>query len=958
MKKFIWKIEMTGQQTGRKRTNWPVGVSVSIVAVLAFAQPVIMPASAAPSTTAAATSSAVTPKVQQFMRDADSALKTGNLNLAVIELKNAVQLAPNAGEPRARLGLALLQQGQAVAAERELRQAKQDFAPEELVTPGILQAMIMRGETKQLLTEFPDPPSDAKGSLTAEVLKSRGIASVVLGDLTSARAAMDRSLRLNRDSSILLARAKLAGLQNDPVLARQLLEEALKAAPNDEEAMGLYVSLLRQRGEAQKALVIADEFVKRNPVSIAGRVARIEVLLSQNDEKQAKNDVDAIIRQTPTSQFGLYYRAVLAERAKDFAAAWRNAQRLAPVFIAAQPAVAMEVARIAMSSGNPETGAGVLAGLIARHPEILPARIELAAEQVREKHPEAALKTLDPVKISDDPQIQATLAQAYLQLRRYGDASASLQKALNAPSARNSEGLKRQLAFSELATGDLEKGIEELRQLAARNPASEVATGQLIMALIRDSRFDEALTAVDRFTAARPRTPLAGFYRGLIFANEGKFEEASRQLTQSLELDPKFLPARLYRSDLLAARGEPDAASKDLQQALAQDPNDIAAAIGLAQIAVDTGHDNEAVSALTKAINIAPKNPLPRVALANYQILKAKYQDAQRTADELLKVIPNNPDGLVLRARIQSLTDARTDAVATLRTFVALYPQLPVAQIMLANALFATKDSAGAEAAAKKAIEFDPANAGFRAILIAFQTTENKPDAALATAHEYASAHPGTDADLLIGQTLIRLNRIGEAYTTLAKAYAAKPNAAVAEAAALTASTIGDSKSALSILADWTHRNPKDYVRRRDYASLLLQTGDRPAAQKQFELLLKERPEDPIVLDGLSWILQKDDLVRALSLASLAAKIAPRSPEVMDTLGWIKLQRHDSMGALTLLKRAHDLKSDDPEIGYHLAVAMDATGKRADARALLKSVLAKNSKFDEVQTARQLLAHW
>ncbi len=137
-------------------------------------------------------------------------------------------------------------------------------------------------------------------------------------------------------------------------------------------------------------------------------------------------------------------------------------------------------------------------------------------------------------------------------------------------------------------------------------------------------------------------------------------------------------------------------------------------------------------------------------------------------------------------------------------------------------------------------------------------------------------------------------------------------------------------------------QKPARFRSSTDYASPLLQTGDRPAAQKEFEALLKERPEDPTVLDGLGWILQNDDPSRALSLASLAAKIAPRSPDVTGTLGWIRLQRQDSAGALPLLKRAHDLKSEDPEIGYHLAVALDATGKRADAKALLKSVLAKN----------------
>ena len=113
-----------------------------------------------------------------------------------------------------------------------------------------------------------------------------------------------------------------------------------------------------------------------------------------------------------------------------------------------------------------------------------------------------------------------------------------------------------------------------------------------------------------------------------------------------------------------------------------------------------------------------------------------------------------------------------------------------------------------------------------------------------------------------------------------------------------------------------------------------------------------------MVLNNLGVILQKDDSSRALSLVSLAAKIAPRSPDINDTLGWIKFQRQDHQGALLSLQRAHDLKTDDGEIGYHYALALDAVGKRAEAKSLLQSALAKNEKFEDEMNARQLLGRW
>jgi thioredoxin-like negative regulator of GroEL len=70
------------------------------------------------------------------------------------------------------------------------------------------------------------------------------------------------------------------------------------------------------------------------------------------------------------------------------------------------------------------------------------------------------------------------------------------------------------------------------------------------------------------------------------------------------------------------------------------------------------------------------------------------------------------------------------------------------------------------------------------------------------------------------------------------------------------------------------------------------------------------------------------------------------------------MQGRDSQGALLLFQRAHARDPNNPTMAYHLVLALDATGKRADAKALLLSTLAKNSKFDGAEDAKRLLARW
>ena len=949
---------MTRWSSGRTSSVWFRAAWISMLVVSGCLGSAAVAAPAAPAAPTPDYYAGLPPKVQQFMRDADSSLKSGSLNLAVIDLKNAVQLAPGAGEPRGRLGLALLRQGNALTAERELRQAQKDGARIELVVPGILQVMILRNETKQLLAEFPDPPGQKYASIASEVLTARTVSLQSLGRAAEATTTINEALKLRRDVPTLLTGATLASAQKDLILARQLVNEILKLAPANIAANALSIDMYREAGQLQEALAEANNVVKVSHGDVDGVIFRVQILLDLNQVADAKRDIDALLMRTPRSALGHFYRAVIMARTNDPKGAWAELQRFRPQYFQTSAPLAMQAAQIGAASGNTEAGAAILTTFVARNPDYLPARVELAALRLSQNSPKAALDLLDPVKDSDNPQVQVILAQAYLQTNRYTDATLLLQKAIASPAVANNNLLKQQLAMSEIAVGNSGKAIDVFQDLEKRDPGNPAVGGQLSMALLRSGKPDEALAVADRMAKAQPKSALPAFYRGVILGAEGKLNEATTELAHAIAADPKFVPARFYRSDIALAQGNPDTAKADLQQILVQEPASFAAYIRLAQIALNEGRDADVAALLSKAVAVASNAPAPRMVLASYQLSLGKFQEALSTVNALLQVSPNDREALTLRGQIQLAAGNPKDAIATFRALAAANPQAAGAQALLATALRATKDNAGAEDAIRKAITLAPAATHLRQTLIGFQVADGKPDAALAAAHEYASAYPGTAADLLTADTMMRLKRVADATAILAKAYAERPDGGLATGLVEAEIASGDTKKALAVLSDWVRKNPADFGMRLQYASLLLQTGDQNGARVQFEGLLKQRPDDPIVLNNLGWLVQKDDPPRALSLVSLAAKIAPRSAQVVDTLGWLKFGRNDSQGAAALLKRAYDLKSDDPEIGYHFAVALDATGKRAEAKNLLKSILARNTKFEDAATAQKLLARW
>src|SRR6266567_942279 len=319
-----------------RNSVWLSGSTVLLLSMLGAGMPLTAAFADLPKASSSA-AKPTDPQVAKLLKDADTALKGGNLNLALIQLKNAVRLAPQDGNARAQLGAALLRSGDTVTAEQTLRQARGDGAPEDIVVPALLQVMLMRGELKQLLAEFVEPPQPAAVKSAADIFRARAFALQTLGDPQKAKAAMDRALSLRHDETQILAASQLARQQNDLTAANTLADEALKLEPNNIEAGFVKIQVLRLMKESEKALAMADDVAKRFPQSVPLKITRVEIMLDLKQDAKAKQEIDAMLVESPKMPIANYYRAVLMARANDLKGAWGTAQSLSADFVQAQP---------------------------------------------------------------------------------------------------------------------------------------------------------------------------------------------------------------------------------------------------------------------------------------------------------------------------------------------------------------------------------------------------------------------------------------------------------------------------------------------------------------------------------------------------------------------------------------------------------------------------------------------
>ena len=893
--------------------------------------------------------------VDKLLSEAQTALRSGNIRLALITSKNAVAAAPHNGSARAKLGMVLLLSGDAPTAERELRQAMTDGAPRLTVLPTLFDAMLNRNETQTLLDQFPDPGTAPKDPAAADILKARALALQSLKRLPEARDSMDRSLTLRRDASGLLSRARLAQLQGNYLDAGRFADEAI-AKSSDPSAMLFKLGLLLFGHDNGAALELANQLLTKYPGNLPGRFARIEAYLGLKQDAKAKEEVEDIVAKYPAAPLGTYYKALLLARAGDSKGGWNIAQNLPEEFQDNQPAMAVKISQMAIASGNLDTGAAILNRILRKYPGVIAARAQLAHVRLWQNNPSDALVALQPVRESRDPQILQLLSDIYLRLQRNNEALETLKK-LDAVT-KDRANVKRTIALLELQTGRSDEGMRDISRFVAGHPTDLIAAGPFITALTQSRRFAEALAVADRL-GSDPKTGSAGLaYRGAILNLQHDNAGALDAFNKAVKTDPKDINALYARAEFLVTQQRLAEASRDLRAILALNAKNMPALMKLAEIAAAQGAEQDVESILGRAIAAAPQNAAPRLTLVRYLLLRNKFKEAMTSDKDLLRVQPNSVDGLVLLGRVQLALGQKKDAIQTYRRLTVMMPTDPGAQVLLGNALSETRDFSGAMRALETATKLSPNSVDIAAARIRALTGQGDSVAAVAAARSFRSSNPGTAADLLLADTLERAAKHDEAVSVLQKSLSDKPNAVVLSRLVRLAIQANDTKRAADLMSKWLAGNPADKAVRSDYAALLMQQGNSARATAEYQRILKDDPNNVVALNNLGWLLEASDPKKALAMLVLAQKLAPNSADVADTLGWVKVQQRDVAGGLALLNHAHQVQPQDANITFHLVQALDANGQRDAARSLLKTLLATGAKFTDQPAAARLAAAW
>ncbi len=353
-------------------------------------------------------------------------------------------------------------------------------------------------------------------------------------------------------------------------------------------------------------------------------------------------------------------------------------------------------------------------------------------------------------------------------------------------------------------------------------------------------------------------------------------------------------------------------------------------------------------------INEAPKPNLPNVPLTEQELYEFLLGDiaAQRgrldvAAQAYLDLAKTTRDPRVARRAAQLAYEARQydKAVEAFELWQQLEPSSPLARQMLFSLLISGGKLEEARPYLDDVLKADPANVG-RTFLNIYPMVARSPDKAAVLDWMIDATRPYPDVaegHWAVAQAAAAAGKRDLALTEIHRAVTLRPDwdAAAAFEAQLYLAT--DPKKGLALLKDFLDAHPDNNDLRLFYARGLLNQKQFPAAREQFELLLKQRPDNADLAFAVALIsMQMGEYARAeQELQQTLSKGGKEEDTVHYYLAQLNEARQNDAAAL---EHYRQVKGGEYAYAARLreVALLDKAGRVAEAREVLHRATAGN----------------
>lgn len=878
----------------------------------------------------------------------------GDFKAAVIELKSALQQDGANVEARWLLGKLYLLGNNNSAAIKELQRARELGLSEEAVMVPLSRAWIRQKDYKELLANVSiaeSMPAKQRASLHA----LRGQALVGLGQIEAGKGEYFKALELDSQQVEAILGLVLIDMSLGKLDAAGVgLERVAQIAPDNPDYLVTAGEYEQRQGRYHNAQGYYQKALKVLPNSVGARLGIASSAAAQGDIATAQEQLAQVQARQPKHPGALYLDAWIAYKSGSY----RSAQESLETLLRVRPdhLQALFLSSVTLYAlGEYERALKSITRFLVKVPGYSPAVKLKSAALLKLDSGEKALNVLDAmlVELPNDRDLLAMAAQAALSVGEGGDRK-YLDLLLMA-GEESGAGVRDEVRAA-LEKGDTEAAV---KLLGARGEAQ--AEMRTALASIRQQidRHDYqgalplALALAERFPAVpEPLNLVGSAYYGM-----GDIPKARKAFLAALQLRAGNLPAILNLAGLDVLEGRFDDARLRYQAILSIDKKMLPALLGMARIAERQGDRAAAVDWLEQADAVAGGQLTVTVRLARAYLLAGQAEKAEAY---LTAARQRAPDNLGLLEALAIAQMAAGKQQAALKSYLSLTRALPESAEMLVG-LGGVQASLGqrddAEKSLRHAVELAPADVMAAAALAEFYLGAGEADQATAVARDFQQRYPNSPSGFELEAIAAgRQGHYQQAADAFARAYAARPGAALSRKRYRSLVAAGKIDAALAALSEWTRANPADRTARMFLAQEYIAHGRAEAAIAEYNSMLDINENDAAVLNNLAEQLYlRGDTLAAEKRARTAYRLRPDSGATQDTLGWILVRSGRAAEALPLLRSAARLLPDSPEVHYHLGVGLLEADRLTAARKALSKALEGDATFPGVEDARQRL---
>lgn len=854
------------------------------------------------------------------------------------------------------LGKALLDGGDRVSAEVELRKALALKYSQDLVVPRLAQAMAGQGHFKKLIDEFgktalTDP--SAKADLQTWLATAYG----AQGDQTAFGTALAAALAAQpgyAPALVVQARSKAVRRDFDGALAGA--DQVIATDPRNHEAWKLKGDVqYYSKNQPDEALVSYRKAVEAKPDFLAGHVGALTILLQQRKLAEAQTQFEQLKKLAPNHSQTKFIEAQIAFQKGDYKTAKEVAQQLLKA--AGDNPKALQLAgAIEFQSNSLVQAEAYLSKALQLAPELSLAQRLLIMTYLRAGHADKALTALQPIlaRPTVDPALLPIAGQVYLQT---GDAKKAEEYFAKAAKLDPTDPKKRTaLALAHFKVGQMDAAVGELQDIAAAD-AGTTADMALISAHLGRRDYDKALKAIDALEKKQPGKPLAADLRGRTLLGKRDVAGARKSFELALSLDPTYFSAVTSLATLDLAEKKPQDAQKRFEAVLAKDPKHTQSLLALAELrARSGGTKDEVVALIGKAVTASPGEAAPRLMLIDFLLRSHDTKQALSAAQSAVADLPDSAELLGALGRVQQESGDLNQALSTFTKLAAMRPQSAQPLLRLAAVQMASGNKDSAATSLHKALEVEPNSFDAQRGLIMIHVEAKRYDAALKVARDLQKRNPKLPAGHALEGDVNVAQRNWDAAASAYRAglkLGAGAELATKLHAVLKAS--GKVPEAEKFSAAWQKDNPKDAIFMFYLGDDAMARQDYSAAEKHYAAVVALNPNNAVAFNNLAWVTSKLGKDGAMAFAEKANSLAPNQPALMDTWAMLLSAKGDYSRALELQTKAVALQPRNNEFRLNLAKIHVAGGKKDLARKELDELSKLGDKFRQQAEVVELL---